>query len=158
MRKMLIALMMAMTAGVAGCGSSDGGGARLSQEEFVQQADAICSDAEKKQDAIDVPSISASPSDEELDKFADALDQGVALTRDQIDKLRALNPPENADAAWGKTVDQLDASMDEVDKASAAARDGDAPGLAKSLNDASAKAETATQSAKALGLKVCSNS
>ncbi len=158
MRTILIAVATGVALGVAGCGSSGGGGARLSQEEFVQQADAICSEAEKKQAGIDVPSISASPSDAELDKFADALDQGVALTRDQIDKLRALNPPENADAAWGKTVDQLDASMDEVDKASAAARDGDAAGLAKSLNDASAKAETATQSAKGLGLKVCSNS
>jgi hypothetical protein len=158
MRSMLIGLAVAATAGLAGCGDSGGGGGQLSQGEFVSQADAICADAVKKQNAIDIPSISASPSDADLEKFADALDEGIALTRDEIGKLRDLNPPESAAAEWGKTVDELDASMDDVDKASGAARDGDAAGLAKSLNDASAKGESATRRAKALGLKVCSQS
>jgi hypothetical protein len=157
MRARLIALTAAMTVGLAGCGDSGGSG-QLSQEEFVQQADAICTDANKQQDAIDVPSLSSQPTDEELDAFAAALDQGVELTRDQIDKLRDLNPPADAEDEWGKTVDELDASMDEVDKASEAAKNGDAAGLAKSLNDASAKSESATQRAKDLGLKVCSES
>src|SRR4051794_1989242 len=159
MRTALIALTLGLLAGLAGCGDSGGsGGGRLSQDEFVQQADAICSEAEQKQDAIDVPNLSAQPTEEELAKFADALDEGVQLTRDQIDRLRDLQPPENAEDEWGKTVEELDASMDEVEKASDQARDGDAAGLTSSLNAASAKSDSATKRAKTLGLKVCSQS
>jgi hypothetical protein len=157
MRTIVIGIASGLVLGLAGCGDSGGGG-QLSQEEFVKQADAICTDANKQQDAIDVPDLSSQPTDEQLDQFADALDQGVDLTRDQIDELRDLNPPESADAEWGKAVDELDASMDDVEKASGAARDGDTAGLAKSLNDASAKSDSATQRAKDLGLKVCSQS
>lgn len=157
MRTMLIALA-GVILGVAGCGDGGGGGGQLSQDEFVKQADAICAEAETKQDAIDVPDISASPTDEELDKFADALDEGVDLTRDQIDQLRDLNPPAEAEDEWSKTVDELDGSMDDVEEASGKARDGDTAGLASSLNEASVKSDSATKRAKALGLKVCSKS
>ena len=158
MRTTLLALAVATMAGVSGCGDSGGGGGRLSQEEFVQQADAICSEAEEKQDAIDVPDLTASPSNADLEKFADALEEGVSLTRDQIDELRELTPPEDAGAEWDKTVDELDASMDDVDDAAGAARDGDTAGLMKSINEGSVKAESASKRAKALGLKSCGSS
>ena len=157
MRALLITVTVVATAGLAGCGGS-GGGEQLSQDEFVKQADAICTEANEKQDAIDVPDLGANPSDADLDKFGDALDQGVALTREQIDKLRDLSPPEESEAEWTKTVDELDASMDDVEDASKSAHDGNTAALAGQLNQASAKADSATKRAKALGLKVCSQS
>src|ERR1044072_3622501 len=131
MRVLLLTLFVVLGAGLAGCGDRGGGGGG---------------------------GRSAPRTDGEREKSAAALDEGVAVTRDHIDQLRDLNPPADAEDEWGKAVDELDASMDDVDKAPAAAQDGDAAGLSKSLNDATAKSGSATQRAKDLGLKVCSES
>ncbi len=47
---------LAAVALAAGCGGGgDGGGDRLTAEEFVQQADAICADANEQIDALGEP-------------------------------------------------------------------------------------------------------
>ena len=74
-----LALFLACLA--AGCGG--GGGGRLSQEEFQQQANAICDKFDKKIQALGSPQ---SPAD-----IPAYVQKGVPLLRQGIAELRALN-------------------------------------------------------------------
>ena len=98
---------------VAGCGGDDdtetSSGDPLSKEEFIAQADEICEsgDAEIEQQAID---LGPTPD-------ADALVTTIIVpgTRDQVEQIRALTPPEGDEEEISEFLDTFDRGLDELE-------------------------------------------
>ncbi len=79
-----------------------GAAADVSPEKaaFIEQADAICADAEAQIDALGTPA-----SAEELPDF---LEKGVAIQTKQIDQLKELDAPAADADWWTETLGMLD--------------------------------------------------
>lgn len=101
--------------GAAGCGGDDenstaeGAAPALSKEDFISQADQICTDGN---DAIDAAGqeqfASGQPTDEELKQFF--LDTVLPKIGDEVDQIRALGVPEGDE-------DEVTALLDSADQA-----------------------------------------
>ena len=70
---------------------------RLSKADFISQADAICTTAHTKEQAIDFPSVDPHDGDRRPAErqLADAIEQATEVDREEIDDLRKLKPPED---------------------------------------------------------------
>ena len=82
-----------------------------SHDDYVERADAICSRTTDKIDAV-IEDVGLSPSDNDA---RDAVDQVVALTRKQLDKLRALTPPRGEAKRVEKIYDAVGRAVDRVE-------------------------------------------
>jgi hypothetical protein len=140
-RRLLALGMLAVVAG--GCGGSSYQG--LTKADFITQADTICTQTQKDEQAAvkDVPNTATTEEQAQV-----VLDKIFPLIDDQQKKLRALKPPKEDRAT-------IDALFDEVDRATAAAKQKikDDP---KSVADANYNPyDKANTQAKAYGLKIC---
>ena len=88
-RLIILALLAALTLGIAACGGDDDSSAP-SKQEFAQNADKICNKAEKEIEKIGQGA--ESPED-----VADAIDGVIDKSRDAADDLVALDRPDGAD-------------------------------------------------------------
>src|SRR5262249_52794873 len=94
---------------VAGCG---GGGGKLSHDEFVDQANAICSDYNQRIGALGTPS-----SLDEVVSFAQDL---RATAEEDVGKFKDLNPPDDDRDNWrayGDKGDEVIALTRDLEKA-----------------------------------------
>jgi hypothetical protein len=82
-----------------------------SHDDYVARADAICNRTTDKIDAV-VEDVGLSPSDKDA---RDAVDQVVALTRKELDKLRALTPPGAEARRVEKVYDAVDRALNRVE-------------------------------------------
>ncbi|MBA2358143.1 MAG: hypothetical protein H0V84_06915 [Actinobacteria bacterium] len=148
---------LALALAAASCGGG-GGGDRLTKEELIAQGDAICKKHRDKFEAIDFPKTdptSPETSDEVLEQFGGALDQGVTIFRDQIGELRDLNPPEDFEEAYDGAMDGLDGAVDSLDEAAGAAHDADRDKLREALDESNRRGEAADKVARDYGFQVC---
>ena len=131
------------------CGGGDSGGDRLSSAEYTKQATAICTSSEKKTNALKEPT-----KPEEVKAF---LQQGIDITQENLDKFKALNPPENlqdehdaAVKAEQQALDKLQQITDDLkgEAADAATVQKAQPELERISKDVDAKL-------KAAGLSKC---
>ncbi len=76
---------LALAGVAAGCGGG-GGGDRLTKEEYITQADAICKAANEKIDALGEPSS--------LEEVATLAADAIEIQEASLAELRALKPPE----------------------------------------------------------------
>ena len=94
------------------CGG-DGGGPRLTKEEFASRADAICGKYNQQVKALDNPSS--------LKELADVADQTIPILHNAIRDLDKLNPPESEQDTvdqWLDQVEKLEGDLEEIrDKA-----------------------------------------
>jgi len=151
----LVGLGVALAAAAAGCGGGAGGD-RLTKADFIAKADAICSTAHDREQAINFPSVDPqSATDDQLNQLGTALDKAVEVDRTEIDDLRKLNPPEDFADGFDESMNELSEGLDHAEKAADAARDGKKEQIAKELAAVEAKANEANQRATAYGLKVC---
>jgi hypothetical protein len=150
-------VLTALVPGVAACGggnddANSGTGnaaAPLTAAEWRTQADAICSEAKTKLDALEAPTANG-----EIVPF---LNDGLAITRERITAFEKLTPPaELADASreavrlQKDTNDKISAAIAKIEagtSAEAAFQEFDAA-ITKNGNDLDALAKEA-------GLKVC---
>lgn len=111
----LLGLIVAMT--MAAC---DGGGERLTEEEFVTQANDACEEGNQAiADAADEISASgAQPTDDQLEDFVGMI---VTAIQGQIDAIAALNPPEDLESDVDAMIAELQSSLDELEGQGAAA-------------------------------------
>jgi hypothetical protein len=139
-----------MTDTAAGDTGADTAAADVSPEKaaFIEQADAICKEANDKITALGSPA-----SAEELPDF---LAKGVDIQQEQTDKLKGLTPPAEDADWWNETLgllDQLNAVTTELrDKAKAGASEDELNALADKgtpIND------ELNSRAEEYGLKVC---
>ena len=153
----LLVGLLSLVLAAAACGGG-GDGERLTKEELIAQGDAICKKYRERFNEIDFPNAdptSSETSDEVLDQFGDALDEGVALFRDQIGELRDLNPPEDFEDGYNGAMDGLASAVDSLEEAADAAHDADRDKLRAALAESERHGEGADKVARDYGFKVC---
>jgi hypothetical protein len=140
-----IALVLVAIAG--GCGSSDGDtGATVSKASFIRQADAVCSNSDKAQEAKltqlgqEVKQGDTKPlDDEEL-----ILQAGLPSLRNAIEELSALPLPEDGGKAEA-LIEELEAALEETEQSP------------KLLLEEPSPFTPVAAKARAYGFKVCGN-
>ena len=139
-----IAITIALLS-VAGCGGEDDDEGP-SQQEFIAQADAICQEADRKQ----TEGIYGS-------NFSDAafLSRHNAGTRDALERLRALDVPEEDREAVNDVLSAIEGSVAAVDKRIAALRARDLPRQSEAERALERSYGDIAASAGALGLSRC---
>lgn len=144
MRRVLgLALFFAALA--AGCGG--GGGDGLSQEEFRQQADAICEKYDKKIQALGSPQ---SPAD-----IPAYVQKGIPLLRQGIAELRALNPPADVEDDYNRMLNETAKAIPAAEKLAEAAEKGDAAAVQDAIREGQQADEASDELAAKLKLDRC---
>jgi hypothetical protein len=129
-----------------GCGGGDDG-ERLSQAEFVAQADAICQEYEAKLDALGQPQ-----NEDELAEFAD---KAIPIAKDGRDALGELNPPENQQENYDAWLEQGDRAIEIVEDLRDAAEEGDQAEIQRIAQEADQADQESNRLAEELGFDEC---
>lgn len=136
-------------AAIAGCGGGDDSGGALSADEFRSQADAICADANSRLQALDEPTGS--------DQVLGFLQSGLIVQKEQLEKLKALEPPSDLSGTFDEAMDLLDQQTSEIQ--GAADRISGGEDAETVITEVSPKIDSVNQEAdakaKELGLTVC---
>jgi len=130
-----------------------GGGSRLTKDELIKRADAICLDEQSKTAAIGA-NLGA-PTQANLPQYADAFAQALPIFKDMASKLKALKPPEADQATWDQIMSSLDQEIAAVQKAQEAAANGDLAALNTAGQEIGTVDAKASQLAQGYGLQVC---
>jgi hypothetical protein len=155
-----IVVMCAIAAMAAGCGGG-GGGSALTKEDFISQADAICTkyDTEFTNEVEPTyPSVdptSASTTDEDLKKFEEPLHATHDLRSRQVDELRGLAPPEDFREQWDTVLSDLDTGVEATAEAADAIGDADRAAVEAAFASAQPAFDEADRIVKEYGFKVC---
>jgi hypothetical protein len=127
-----LALGLAMLTGCGGGGDDnggDGGGGQLSQEEFVSQANEICREGSEKINSktqeVQSRIQDAKTPEEQQKAVADVLEDTAKEYDPYLDRLAALDPPDDISADWKKFVDGVSDAFDLIPQLADATRDGD---------------------------------
>jgi hypothetical protein len=131
---------------LVGCGGG-GGGDRLSEEEFRQQADAICADFEGRLDALEPPA-----SADDLQRF---VQEAIPIIEEGNAQLNALNPPEEFEARWNRAMEINDANLATVRELRDAIEQGDNARAQELFQEVGSEEEEANRIARELGLENC---
>jgi hypothetical protein len=143
-------VLLALGLVAAGCGGGGGGGDRLTQEEFAQQADAICTEYDKKLDDLGQPQT--------IEDLANMSVKAQSIANEGLSKLRDLQPPEEIETNVNSWLDKFEQQVDMIDELVEAAQSGDQTKLEQiSAQGQDAEAEAQKQ-ARAIGLKECGSS
>jgi hypothetical protein len=142
-RALGLALFFACLA--AGCGGGEGG--RLSQEEFQQQANAICEKYDKKIQALGSPE---SPAD-----IPAYVQKGIPLLRQGIAELRALNPPAEVEDDYNRMLDETAKAIPAAEKLADAAEKNDAAAVQDAIKEGQQADDASDELAAKLKLDGC---
>lgn len=134
------------TALIAGCG---GGSDSLSAEDFRSQADAICADAKREIEAIPEPASA--------DQFLTYIQDALPIQRAQLDRLEALEPPDDLQEGFDAGVAAVEEQIDAIDAAGARLEAGEdaAAVVAEVTPTLESLNQQSDAAAQALGLTVC---
>lgn len=142
MRRLVAAL--ATAAALAGC--AGGEDERLSREEFVEQATAICARAEERIEELEEP--------ESVAELGDYASEAAEITEAAVADLRGLAPPEELEPGFRRYLesgDEVVALLGELEEAAQAGDEAEARRVAAEI------AETASvqDAARAAGIPGC---
>lgn len=144
MRPLLVLLATpAFVLALAGCGGEE----RLSKNEYVRQADAICAKYERRLDSI--------PEPRSLREVSPFIERGLPLAKDELAELEELRPPEADEAKVARLLAQVKETITELERLrdAAAARDRAAAETAAArVEEASGRA---SKLARGYGLEEC---
>ena len=139
---------------VAACGGDDGSGSGsgepLTKAEFVEAADAICAEADEKNNAL--------PEPETLEEAPDVLRQGLEIFEEQLNDLQALTPPEEGRETIDRAVVLLGEVNEMVSEAADLFEDGDLEGAQAQLEGLDVIGEELDELAADYGLAACGSS
>jgi hypothetical protein len=164
-------LLVVCSLGMAACGGSSkkssGGSSSASSQptqlpraEFVQKADAICTQGNEKRRAIKAKPPTFDPakgSAAQLKGIADFLAVNEVITRDEFTRVAALGGPKEADAkqAWLKLKANFNVILPLLPKVARAARAGDVKAFRADFGKVTAEGPANARLGKTIGLKVC---
>lgn len=127
MLRRCVPLLACLILAVVGCGEEDdassaGGKAadsRLTKDEWIERADAICLKTEDAQAEIAdrIAEIRSRSYRGAFKKFVGVVEDSVAETRDGFDRLRALRPPADDEAEvdeWLSAVNEMLGTYDDL--------------------------------------------
>lgn len=143
MRISLALPVFALAAAAAGCG----GGDRLSQAEYVKQADAICARYEKR--------LAALPQPESTADVKTLVDKGLPIAREGNTELKELKPPEDLEAKVDQWHERNDRNLELIEDLGQAAEDGDEERIQTLASEAEENEGEADRLASEIGLKDC---
>ncbi len=143
MRVVLGFTALALAAAAAGCG----GGDRLSQAEYVKQADAICAKYEERLDALPQPKSTAD--------LKTLVDKGLPIAREGNAELNELKPPEDLEAKVEEWHKRNDRNLELIEELGQAAEDGDEEKIQTLASEADENESQADRLARELGLEDC---
>jgi hypothetical protein len=141
----VLGLALFFAALAAGCGG--GGGDGLSQEEFRQQADAICEKYDKKIQALGSPQ---SPAD-----IPAYVQKGIPLLRQGIAELRALKPPADVEDDYNRMLNETAKAIPAAEKLADAAEKGDTAAVQDAIREGQQADEASDELATKLKLDRC---
>ncbi len=141
--RLCIALGVTAAILVAGCGGDD----RLTREEFVSEADAVCEEFDQRLE--DVPGAESA---DDVERF---VDEARPVIEDGLDELRALQPPEELEEQWNAIMDNNDDALELLDDLSQAAASADEARIQELSEEASRKDAETDRMAQAIGLENC---
>jgi hypothetical protein len=127
-----------------------GGEERLTREEFVDEAGAICRASGRQVGGVEPPSL-ADPAAVER-----AIGEAVAIQRRALRELRRLDPPAADEVGVEQWLDDVAATLDQMEAVAAAVRDGDRAALEKANARGAELDDVAEEFAVAYGLEACS--
>ena len=153
LRTTAVLVLVALLGAVTACGGDDddgggGDGDALTKAEYIAEADEIC------QDNLDDGNDLEVPEEGDVEGLARYLDEAVDIFEETRDRFEALHPPADAQEVHEGQLSQLDAAVDLLSDAQAAAEDGDLQGAAELVANVDYD-ETADQLAAEYGLEVC---
>ena len=147
---MRLAALAAFSAAVlAACGGGDGSGERLSEEEFREQANAICADYNEQIADLGTPT---SPAD-----IPDYVERGIPIIEEGIAKLRELNPPEELADDYDRMLDETEKAIPAARQLSEAAADQDAEAVQEAISLGQEADAESDRVARELGLDECAS-
>lgn len=159
MTRLLILLTIGLAA-LAGCGGGDDGGSdAASREEFVADANAICRDGEKKIDDVSGARqeelAQASTDKERRDLVSDLLEETAEAYRPYLDRLRAIDVPDDIADEWSSFVDGITEAFDLIPELAQATRENDEEQLSDLTTKFSDIAQDTRPFAERAGLDDC---
>ena len=131
---------------LAACG---GGDDRLSRQELVSQADAICMDFERRIDELGEP--------QSLEALAEFAREAQPIFDEGLDELRELEPPEDLEETYGRWIATGDETADVLQELGEAAGDGDEAEVRRISERADDLDQRSDRLARRIGLKECAN-
>jgi hypothetical protein len=143
-RAVFTSILAAGVAALTGCGGED----RLSNEEFQERANAICS---KYNDEIEA----ATPSSPE--EIEGSIDEMIALIEQGLEELRALNPPEDVEDEYNQMLDATSEGIPAARELGDAAAENDTAGIEAALADLESAGQKSDEIASDLGLDQCAS-
>ena len=147
---MRLAILATLSAAVlAACGGGDASSERLSEEEFREQANAICTDYNEQ--IVDLGSP-ASPED-----IPDFVERGIPIIEEGIAKLRELNPPEELADDYDRMLDETEKTIPVARQLSKAAADEDAEAVQEAISLGQEADAESDRIAREMGLESCAS-
>jgi ABC-type glycerol-3-phosphate transport system substrate-binding protein len=147
---MRLAILATLSAAVlAACGGGDASSERLSEEEFREQANAICTDYNEQIADLGSP---ASPED-----IPDYVERGIPIIEEGIAKLRELNPPEELADDYDRMLDETEKTIPVARQLSEAAADEDAEAVQEAISLGQEADAESDRIAREMGLESCAS-
>jgi hypothetical protein len=148
MRAILIGLVTstALTVG-AGCGGD--GGDRLSREELVSEADAICAEYEAELGALAEP--------KSLADFERLVQDAKPIVENGIESLQALNPPEDLEDEFEEWISRNEENVAAIEDLQEAVADRDEPRIQETVRQIDENEQEADELAAEIGLEDCAS-
>jgi hypothetical protein len=147
--RVLAAAALAVVSIAAGCGGGgeNGGGDLLTSEEFVQQADGLCADANQQIGALSEP--------QNVQELATYAAEALSISEQTLDALGELSPPEDLQAQYDRALELLDEQNAIGRQIVDAAEEGDTARIEELSAQAEALEAETDQIAVDLGLQTC---
>jgi Tfp pilus assembly protein PilP len=130
---------------LAGCGGDD----RLSSEEFVSEAEALCEEFDQRVNEVDEP--------QDADDVERYVNEVRPVVEEGLNDLRALQPPEEFEEQWDELMAANDAGLEALDDLGQAGANGDEARVQEIIEDASRRDEESDRIAQELGLQKCTS-
>ena len=148
MRAILLGLVTstALTVG-AGCGGD--GGDRLSREELVSEADAICAEYEAELGALAEP--------ESLADFERLVQDAKPIVENGIESLQALNPPVDLEDEFEEWISRNEENVAAIEDLQEAVADRDEQRIQEIVRQIDENEQEADELAAEIGLEDCAS-
>ena len=147
MRAILIGLITSTALAVgAGCG---GGGDRLSREELVSEADAICAEYEAELGALAEP--------ESLADFERLVQDAKPIVENGIESLQALEPPEDLEDEFDEWISRNEENVAAIEDLQEAVAERDEQRIQEIVRQIDENEQEADELAAEIGLDDCAS-
>jgi hypothetical protein len=140
----------AAVAVLAGCSGGDGGDGRLSKEEYVERADAICTEYERRLNELPKPAS--------IRELGEVAARALSLARRGVRELKALRPPGEVRADVRRWLERNDRNLMLLEALRDAARAGKTTRVQEIASGAADNEAAADRLAKRIGLQACAES